>query len=104
MEVHDDHFPPNARDEDWLKVAGPKGWFVLTKDQRIRYRAVELNALRNAKVGAFVLTAGGIEGTEMAEIFVKALPAILRVAANNATPFIAIIAKDGSVSMLSSWN
>lgn len=55
VEVHDDHFPPNAPDHEWLPVVGEKGWVVLTKDKRIRYRGLELKALEDARVKAFVL-------------------------------------------------
>src|SRR3990172_737151 len=53
VRVHDDCFPPDARDEDWLREVGQKGWIVLTKDRHIRYRAPELAALQKAGVIAF---------------------------------------------------
>ena len=37
VEIHDDHFAPDAKDEDWLVEVGKRGWIVLTKDDRIRY-------------------------------------------------------------------
>jgi hypothetical protein len=40
------------------------------------------------------------DGEEMARIFVKALPRITRLLKNHTKPFIAKIAKDGSVSLL----
>jgi hypothetical protein len=57
-----------------------KGWIVLTKDARIRYREIERTALMNAGVGAFVLTAKNLQGSEMASIFVHALPSMMRFA------------------------
>lgn len=100
MHVHDDHFPPAAKDEEWLTHAGRNGWIVLTKDHRIRYRNLERTALMSAGVGAFVLTAGDLNGDEMAKIFVKALPAISKFLAKHRKPFIAKITRSGSVSML----
>jgi hypothetical protein len=44
--------------------------------------------------------AGDLQGEEMAQIFVKALPRISRFLKNHTKPFIAKIAKDGSVSLL----
>jgi hypothetical protein len=58
VEIHDDHF---ARDEDdrvWLQTVGERGWVVLTKDQRLRYRPLEIAALRASSARVFVLTAG----------------------------------------------
>ncbi|MBI4591085.1 MAG: hypothetical protein HY725_19840 [Candidatus Rokubacteria bacterium] len=100
VEIHDDHFPQDARDEDWLQEAGRRGWIVLTKDRRIRHRALELSAVVRAGVRVFVLTAGDLQGGEMAEIFVKALPAMNGFAAQHSPPFIARVSRTGSVSML----
>jgi predicted nuclease of predicted toxin-antitoxin system len=76
VEVHEDHFPADAKDPDWLGSVGRRRWIVLTKDQRIRYRKSESDALLNAGVAAFVLTGGNLTGDEMAAVFVKALPKI----------------------------
>lgn len=100
VHIHDDYFPPNAKDEDWLTQVGCNGWIVLTKDHRIRYRNLEREALMNAGVGAFILTAGDLQGDEMAEIFVKALPAIAKFLQKHKKPYIARVIRDGSVSLL----
>ncbi|MGH8068644.1 MAG: hypothetical protein ACRERE_26115 [Candidatus Entotheonellia bacterium] len=31
VHVHDDHFSPNARDEEWLSEVGRRQWVVLTR-------------------------------------------------------------------------
>jgi hypothetical protein len=100
VEIHDDHFSPDTRDEDWLREVGQRGWIVLTKDSRIRYHTVELRALIKGRVAAFVLSGGNLRGDEMAEIFLKALPAMDRFARKNRPPFIARITKGGSVTRL----
>jgi predicted nuclease of predicted toxin-antitoxin system len=100
VHIHDDYFPPNAKDEDWLTQVGRNRWIVLTKDHRIRYRNLEREALMNAGVGAFILTAGDLQGDEMAEIFVKALPPIAKFLRKHKKPFIARVVRNGSVSML----
>ena len=71
VEIHDDHFSPDAKDEDWLVEVGKRGWIVLTKDDRIRYRVTERTALTSSRVRAFVLTSSQLQGTEMAAAFVK---------------------------------
>jgi hypothetical protein len=45
VELHDDHFSQDAKDQVWLAEVGKRGWVVLTKDKRLRYRALETNAL-----------------------------------------------------------
>lgn len=100
VEVHVDHFRPDAKDEAWLSVAGKRGWIVLTKDDRIRYRTIERAALMRARVAMFVLASGNLRGEEMAQAFIAALPRIRRFLAKNRPPFIAKITKSGFVSML----
>ncbi|CAN5421244.1 hypothetical protein BH20VER3_BH20VER3_05500 [soil metagenome] len=68
--VHDDHFVQNATDQEWLTAAGKKKWIVITRDERIRYRTAERQALRRAKVRAFVLAAqGDLRAETLAETF-----------------------------------
>jgi hypothetical protein len=100
VEIHDDHFPPDAKDEVWLLEVGKRDWIVLTKDDRIRYRVTERTALASAKVRAFVLTSTQLLGTEMATAFVKALPRVKQFIANHRPPFIGRISRTGKVSLL----
>ncbi len=102
VHVHHDHFPPGAKDVEWLAVAGRRGWIVLTKDERIRYRAIEQRALMQSLVGAFILTARGLTGPEMAEIYVRALPRIRRLVAKSPRPFIASVSRSGVVTLIMS--
>jgi hypothetical protein len=101
VRVHDDLFPQDAKDSIWLTEAGKRGWVVLAKDTRIRYRAIETNALRSANVRAFVLTAGGdLSGSEMASIFVSALPRMKKLCRKTSPPFIARVTREGNVSLI----
>lgn len=69
--AHDDQFPQSTLDEEWLPEAGRNGWIVITRDKMIRRRQNELEALRVAKVIAFVVTAGSATGDEVAAMLVK---------------------------------
>ena len=55
--IHDDHFKRDEEDRIWLQEAGHRGWVVLTKDQRLRYRPLEAAALRAIRARVFILTA-----------------------------------------------
>lgn len=101
VEIHDDHFSRNAQDEDWLSEVGKRGWVVLTKDDRIRYRSAALEAYRRHKIRVFIFGTGEIKAQEMADAFVKALPKISQFALTKAAPFFARISRSGSVSILS---
>jgi predicted nuclease of predicted toxin-antitoxin system len=100
VHTHDAHFPQNARDEEWLAEVGRRGWAVITKDTRIRYRQTEITALVAGGVRAFVLTRGDLSGPEMAAILVNSLPHLARFSARHESPFIARIATSGKVQMI----
>jgi predicted nuclease of predicted toxin-antitoxin system len=99
VEVHADHFREDAPDDEWLGAVGSRGWLVLTKDKRIRYRQTEFEAVVQAGVRLFVLTAGNVTALEMGEIFVKALRGMTRLAGNHDAPFVARVTKGGRVSL-----
>lgn len=61
----------SVSDVDWLTLCGERGWPVLMKDARIRYRAAERKALVGAGVTAFCLASGNLRSAEMAEIFLR---------------------------------
>jgi predicted nuclease of predicted toxin-antitoxin system len=81
VEIHDDHFDRDADDRLWLRDVGARGWVILTKDQRLRYRPLELAALRASRASVFILVAGNLRGCEIAAVFVKALPRIYKILA-----------------------
>ena len=101
VEVHDDHLPQNATDPEWLTLAGKNGWIVVTRDERIRYRVAEKQAIRCAKVRAFVIVAhGDLRIEEIAEILLKALSKVESIAVQEKPPFIAKIWRDGNVAVI----
>jgi hypothetical protein len=71
------------------------------RDERIRYRVAEKQAIRRAKVRAFVLAAqGNLRAEMLAEIFLKALPKVRAIVAKHRPLFIAKIWRDGKVGLL----
>lgn len=58
-------------DEVWLRDAGENSWIVLTKDDAIRRRPAERDALTEAGVRAFCLTSAQLRGAEQIERFVN---------------------------------
>ncbi len=98
--VHDDHFPQGCLDEEWLCVVGRKGWAVLTKDKWIRRNELERAALEDAKVAAFVLSAGDLSGEATGAAFVAALPKMEHILAKWDRPLIARVTQAGNVVVL----
>lgn len=98
--VHHEYFNSGAPDAEWLPIVGEREWIVLTKDRHIRRREIEINAIVNARVRAFVLTAADLTGPDQARAFVRALPKMNRVAAASRGPLIGRIGAAGGVSVL----
>jgi predicted nuclease of predicted toxin-antitoxin system len=99
VEIHDDHFARDEKDRVWLRTVGERGWVVLTKDQRLRYRPLEVAALRASKARVFVLTAGNLRGIEIAAVFLTALPRIFKVLHSVPGPFVARVSQSGHVKI-----
>ena len=100
VEVHHDHFDSGAPDSEWLPIVGERRWVVLTKDRNIRRRELEIHALMNARVRAFVLTTAELTGAEQAATFVRALPKMNRMASASRGPLIGRVSESGGISML----
>ena len=100
VEVHDDHFPQNTPDVDWLAEVGRRGWIVLSKDERIRRNPLERAALEQAGVRAFFLTKQGLTGPEMAVLFVQLLKGMRNRAVSQPAPFIYTLSVGGQFSLV----
>lgn len=81
-------------DEVWLRDAGQNDWIVLTKDDAIRRRPAERDALTEAAVRVFCLTNRHLRGTEQTERFVSNRHRILRQA-RKPGPYIYGVYKQG---------
>jgi len=99
VEIHDDHFKRDEEDRVWLAAVAQKKWVVLTKDQRLRCRPLEIAALRTSGARVFVLVAGNLRGSDIASTFVAALPAIFRILNRDNGPFVARVTKSGKVTL-----
>jgi hypothetical protein len=96
-ELHDDHFNQTTEDTVWLSSVASKRWVVLTKDERIRYRPLELRALEAAQLRAFIVICGNVRGADTAAILVKAMPHIIKALSGQAGPFIYYVYKNSSL-------
>jgi len=96
-ELHDDHFDQETEDAVWLTAAAARNWIVLTKDERIRYRPLELRALESARLRAFIVICGNIRGIDAAAILLKAMRRILAIVAIHKGPFIYYVYKDSTM-------
>jgi hypothetical protein len=87
-DVYGERIGQGLADEEWLRDAGERGWVVLMKDAKIRYRPAELQVVVDHGLRAFCLTNANLRGVEMAERFVENLPRIVRIAKQKPGPYI----------------
>jgi len=92
--------PFGAPDEVWLQTAGAQGWIVLMRDQRVRHRVLEIQALRSARVGAFVLTAGQATARDTAVAVVGKLQKIVNISRSERRPFLYTLGITGALSRI----
>ena len=97
FEVHDDHLPLDAPDEDWIALVGRKNWVAITKDKNVRYRTAELQAIRRHSARIVVIRMKNATGSDIAELLVKGRRRIARFAANTPPPFVGGIYGSGTV-------
>ncbi|HET7464955.1 MAG TPA: hypothetical protein VFJ82_27170 [Longimicrobium sp.] len=91
VHVHDDHFAPDADDEEWAPFVSERGWIGLSRDRRIRSTVVEYDAVMFAAGRLLVMTGGSMKTDLLAMNFLNTLVKIERVIAEQPAPFIAMV-------------
>ncbi len=81
-------------DMEWLELAGQRGWPVLMKDERIRYRPSERDAVVAHRVQAFCLTGGNLRAAAMAEQYLAVIDDVAR-ACSTPGPFLFAVSARG---------
>ena len=97
---HGQLFPQACPDEVWLEGVAGKGWLVVTRDQRIRYKVNEQAAAVRAGLHLFILTQGRASAAQTAEQLVAAYPDMVRCASAEAAPAFYSVQMGGSVVRL----
>ena len=80
-------FEPGEEDATWLKEIGNRGWFLVTRDERIRKKPAELMALQRHSVGAFFLGGKSRTRCQLIQQLVRCWPRMKETASNTARPF-----------------
>ncbi len=95
VEHHQNHFPTDARDDDWMPTVGSMGWFLIGHDSRHHQEESELLAIRQYDMGCFYLWGGSALRWEKMRCFLRAYENILEAAARTPRPFIYRITEKG---------
>ena len=98
---HHEHFEPACPDVDWLPVVGKNGWVVVTRDKNIRRKPNELQAFKENKVLAIVLSSGSssqASAADTAELLLRMLPKIMRKIQASKPPIMLNVTLMGTLS------
>ena len=68
------------------------------RDQRVKHRALEIQSLRDARVGAFVLTAGQATAQWTAVVILSNLMKIVNISRSERKPFLYTLGMSGARS------
>lgn len=80
--------PFGAADDVWLSHCGRHSYLALTRDQRIRYRALEKQALIDHRVACFTFTHGQATAIQCAARIVALAPKMQAIAASESRPIL----------------
>lgn len=89
-----------ATDVEWLSAVGTHGWIAITRDQRIRYRPLEKEALMRHGVAAFAFTGGQVSAQGTVEVIMPLLVKFVRLATSERRPFLYTFGVAGRLTKL----
>ena len=78
---------PEAEDTELLARVGSEGWYLVTRDDRIRYRPAESAAIREHRVGAFFMGGKNLRRCQLIQQLVRNWPRMKDLAARTRRPF-----------------
>jgi hypothetical protein len=102
VEVHRDHFEPDADDHFWIPECARQGWVILSGDKGLEKTAVNSAAVISCHAKVFLLTNNNLKGVEWAASIITGREKIQRIVDENDGPFFARVTKghDGHVGDL----
>lgn len=99
VDLHTVHYPRGTKDPIWMPIAAEQRWAVISCDVSIKRRPAEKEILINAGVCMYILR-GALNGDQIRDALVKALPTICRRHRQLAPPVICHISGDGAVTVM----
>ncbi len=80
-------FPDSVDDPRYLARIGSEGWFLVTRDNRIRFRPAEWTALKEHQVGAFFMGGKNRNRCQLIQQLVRNWPRMKELAKKTRVPF-----------------
>jgi hypothetical protein len=90
--------PFGSTDDVWLRVVGKNHWIALMRDQRIRRRRLEIEALTAHRVAAFAFTGGQETAQRTAQTICPLLIKFANMHVSEPKPFLYTFGVSGSLT------
>lgn len=97
VQYHDEHFPMEALDPEWMPTVGAWGWTVIGHDYSYDKNELELAALRDYNIGAFYLWGSEASRWETLRVFANAFDKIVQADTVTPRPFVYRVQKRGNL-------
>ena len=91
-------FPDDTHDTEYLSRVGSEGWFLVTRDNRIRYRPAERTALKEHQIGAFFMGGKNRNRCELIRQLVRNWRRMKELARKTPAPFAFHVPPSGTKS------
>lgn len=104
--AHDEIFPQNTADVDWIRRCAAEGWVIVTGDhwKRGRREAAQIKAVAVGKVRVFQLATNDIPAELWSQAIIKAEKKIWKILKMNRGPFMARIRPGGPQGKINEWS
>jgi hypothetical protein len=100
VEHLDEHFPQNAKDDEWITAIGQRGWIILTKASALRRNPLEIAAMKSAETAVFIFANANAKSEQVAAGFRIALPRIRRATRRFAVPVLGRVNLAGELAVM----
>ena len=87
-----------STDEEWLEIVGKNNWIALMRDQKIRRRRLETEALKTHGVAAFAFTGGQETAQQTAQTICPLLVKFANMNVSEPKPFLYTFGVSGTLS------
>lgn len=94
---HDQNFPQEALDDEWLPSVGAWGWTVIGQDYHYHKREHEAAALRDYSIGCFYLWGAEAKRWDTMRLFAKAFDKIVFAEETTPRPFLYYVMRNAQL-------
>ena len=88
VEWHDDHFPQDCPDDQWMPSVAANGWTVIGHDKKFHQNQAELWAVKQHALGCFYLWGAQALKWEKVRVFARAYDKIVAAITTDRPPFV----------------